>query len=74
MVSELLRTCAEKCGGFRPFKVKGPKGEDGIVLSDDRVLDITVAGKPGELGFPLNHPALRPSRSPSSDTDQYFAI
>lgn len=51
VVSELLKNLREKSGSFR-FKVKGAKGED-IVLSDDRVLDITVAGKPGELGFPF---------------------
>ena len=35
------------------FKVKNPKGGEDITLSDDRILDITVAGKPGELGFPF---------------------
>jgi hypothetical protein len=52
VVSELLKNLREKSGSFQ-FKVKNPKGGPDIVLSDDRVLDITVAGKPGELGFPF---------------------
>jgi hypothetical protein len=52
VVSELLKNLREKSGSFQ-FKVKNPKGGTEIVLSDDRVLDITVAGKPGELGFPF---------------------
>ena len=52
VVSELLKNLREKSGSFQ-FKVKNPKGGPEIVLSDDRVLDITVAGKPGELGFPF---------------------
>ncbi len=52
VVSELLKNLREKSGSFQ-FKVKNPKGGPDLVLSDDRVLDITVAGKPGELGFPF---------------------
>ena len=51
VVSELLKTLREKSSMFR-FKVKDPKGAD-IVLSDDRLLDISVVGKPGELGLPF---------------------
>ena len=51
VVSELLKTLREKSSTFR-FKVKDPKGAD-IVLSDDRLLDISVVGKPGELGLPF---------------------
>ena len=52
VVSELLKNLRDKSTSFR-FKVKNPKGGEDITLSDDRILDITVAGKPGELGFPF---------------------
>ena len=52
VVSELLKNLREKSGSFQ-FKVKNPKGGPDIVLSDPQILDITVAGKPGELGFPF---------------------
>ncbi|MEO5916182.1 MAG: Amuc_1101 family PilM-like pilus complex protein [Luteolibacter sp.] len=55
VVSELLKNLRDKSNSsssFR-FKVKNPKGGDDIILPDDRILDITVAGKPGELGFPF---------------------
>jgi type IV pilus assembly protein PilM len=51
VVSELLKNLREKSTGFR-FTVKGPKGED-VVLRDEQILDITVTGKPGELGLPF---------------------
>ena len=51
VVSELLKNLREKSTSFR-FKVKDGKGAE-VTLSDDRILDITVAGKPGEFGFPF---------------------
>jgi type IV pilus assembly protein PilM len=51
VVSELLKNLREKSTSFR-FKVKDAKGAE-VVLSDDRILDITIAGQPGELGFPF---------------------
>lgn len=51
VVSELLKNLREKSTSFR-FKVKDAKGAE-VILSDDRILDITVAGKPGEFGFPF---------------------
>lgn len=51
VVSELLKNLREKSTGFR-FQIKGDKGED-IVLRDEQILDITVTGKPGELGLPF---------------------
>jgi type IV pilus assembly protein PilM len=51
VVSELLKNLREKSTSFK-FKVKNPKGDE-IVLSDDLVLDITVAGKAGDFGFPF---------------------
>jgi type IV pilus assembly protein PilM len=51
IVSELLKNLREKSTGFR-FTVKGVKGED-VVLRDEQILDITVTGKPGELGLPF---------------------
>jgi hypothetical protein len=51
IVSELLKKLRENSTGFR-FTVKGPKGED-MVLRDEQILDITVTGKPGELGLPF---------------------
>jgi type IV pilus assembly protein PilM len=51
VVSELLKNLREKSTFFR-FKVKDAKGVE-TDLSDDRILDITVAGEPGELGLPF---------------------
>jgi type IV pilus assembly protein PilM len=51
VVSELLKNLKEKSSNFN-FTVKGPKGEE-VKLSDDQILDITVTGKPGELGLPF---------------------
>jgi type IV pilus assembly protein PilM len=51
VVSELLKSLREKSTGFR-FTVKGPKGEE-IPLRDEQILDITITGKPGELGLPF---------------------
>ncbi len=51
VVSELLKNLREKSSTFR-FKVKDAKGAD-LVLSDDRILDISVVGKPGELALPF---------------------
>ena len=51
VVSELLKNLREKSSTFR-FHVKDAKGVD-VNLSDDRILDITVAGKAGELGLPF---------------------
>lgn len=51
VVSDLLKNLREKSTTFR-FKVTDAKGEE-RTLSDDRILDITVAGKSGELGLPF---------------------
>ena len=51
VVSELLKNLREKSTGFR-FKIKDVKGAE-IVLNDDQILNITVAGKAGELGLPF---------------------
>jgi type IV pilus assembly protein PilM len=51
VVSELLKNLREKSTGFR-FTAKNPAGAD-TVLSDEQILDITVTGKPGELGLPF---------------------
>ncbi len=51
VVSELLKNLRDKSSSFK-FKVKDSKNGD-MVLGDDRILDITVAGKSGELGFPF---------------------
>lgn len=51
VVSDLLKNLREKSTSFR-FKMTDEKGQE-KVLSDDRILDITVAGKPGELGLPF---------------------
>ncbi len=50
IVSELLKNLRDKSTSFR-FKIKDAKGD--IVLSDDRIMDISVVGKPGELGLPF---------------------
>ncbi|MEO5713845.1 MAG: Amuc_1101 family PilM-like pilus complex protein [Luteolibacter sp.] len=51
VVSELLKNLRDKSSCFR-FTYKDEKGAD-VVLTDDRILDITVTGKPGELGLPF---------------------
>lgn len=51
VVSVLLKKLRENSTSFR-FKVKGPNGAE-INLSDEQILDITVTGKPGELGLPF---------------------
>ena len=51
VVSEILKNLRDKSTRF-VFKVKDSQGAE-VTLSDDRVLDITVAGKPGELGLPF---------------------
>jgi type IV pilus assembly protein PilM len=51
IVSELLKNLREKSSSFR-FSTKDAKSAD-IPLTDERLLDITVAGKPGELGLPF---------------------
>jgi type IV pilus assembly protein PilM len=51
VVSVLLNKLREKPGSFR-FTVKDSNGAD-VVLSDEQILDITVTGKPGELGLPF---------------------
>lgn len=60
IVSELLKRLREKPTAFR-FSYKDAKGAD-IVLGDDKVLDITVTGKSGELGLPfeITLPLARP--------------
>ena len=51
VVSELLKNLREKSSSFK-FVIKDDKGGE-VRLTDDRILDITVAGKPGELGLPF---------------------
>jgi type IV pilus assembly protein PilM len=52
VVSELLKNLKEKSSNSNfNFTVKGPKGEE--KLNDDQIMDITVTGKPGELGLPF---------------------
>jgi len=51
VVSELLKNLRDKSTGFR-FKIKDAKGAE-TVLNDDQILNITVAGKTGELGLPF---------------------
>jgi type IV pilus assembly protein PilM len=60
VVSVLLKKLRENSSSFR-FKLKGPNGAD-INLSDEQILDITVTGKPGELGLPfeITLPLARP--------------
>ncbi len=54
VVSELLKNLREKSDGSTSFsfKVKDAKGAE-VTLTDDRILDITVAETPGEFGFPF---------------------
>ena len=51
VVSELLKNLRDKSSCFR-FTYKDEKGAD-VVLGDDKLLDITVTGKSGELGLPF---------------------
>ncbi len=51
VVSEILKNLRDKSTSFK-FKVKDAKGNE-IVIPDDKILDITVAGQPGELGLPF---------------------
>ncbi len=51
VVYELLKNLRDKSTGFR-FKIKDAKGAE-TVLNDDQILNITVAGKTGELGLPF---------------------
>jgi type IV pilus assembly protein PilM len=51
IVSELLKNLRDRSTSFQ-FKVKDTKGVD-TILSDERILDITVRGKTGELGLPF---------------------
>jgi type IV pilus assembly protein PilM len=51
IVSELLKNLRERSTNFQ-FKVKDAKGAE-VILSDERILDITVTGKAGELGLPF---------------------
>lgn len=51
VVSEILKNLREKSTSFQ-FTVKDAKGND-VVIPDDKILDITVAGQPGELGLPF---------------------
>jgi type IV pilus assembly protein PilM len=60
VVSVLLKKLRENSSTFR-FSTKGPDGKE-INLSDEQILDITVTGKPGELGLPfeITLPLARP--------------
>lgn len=51
VVSELLKNLREKSFLFQ-FKIKDAKGVE-TVLPDNKILDITVTGAPGELGLPF---------------------
>jgi type IV pilus assembly protein PilM len=51
VVSNLLKSLREKSTSFS-FTTTDAKGAE-ITLTDDRILDITVAGTPGEFGFPF---------------------
>ncbi|MEX1049372.1 MAG: Amuc_1101 family PilM-like pilus complex protein [Akkermansiaceae bacterium] len=51
VVSELLKNLREKSTSFK-FTVKNSGGAD-VVLTDDKILDITVDPQPGELGLPF---------------------
>jgi type IV pilus assembly protein PilM len=50
-VSELLKNLRDKSFLFQ-FKIKDAKGVE-TVLPDNKILDITVTGAPGELGLPF---------------------
>jgi type IV pilus assembly protein PilM len=51
VVLELLKNLRERSTSFQ-FKTKNSKGAE-VILSDERLLDITVTGKAGELGLPF---------------------
>jgi type IV pilus assembly protein PilM len=51
VVSELLKNLRDRSTSFQ-FKVKDAKGGE-VILSDDRILDITVNGPVGDLGLPF---------------------
>jgi type IV pilus assembly protein PilM len=51
VVSELLKNLKEKSTKFN-FKSKDDKGKE-VILADDKILVITVAGAAGELGVPF---------------------
>jgi type IV pilus assembly protein PilM len=51
IVSELLKNLRDRSTNFQ-FKIKDAKGAE-VSLSDERILEITVTGKPGELGLPF---------------------
>ena len=51
VVSERLKNLRDKSTSFR-FTYKDEKGAE-VVLSDEKILDITVTGKTGELGLPF---------------------
>ena len=51
VVSDLLKNLRDKSTSFR-FVTKDAKGAN-VALSDEQILDITVTGKPGELGLPF---------------------
>lgn len=51
VVSNLLKNLRENSKSFN-FTIKDAKGAE-VALTDDRILDITVAGSAGEFGFPF---------------------
>lgn len=51
VVSELLKNLRENSNAFN-FTVKGEKGAE-APLTDEKILDITVSGKPEELALPF---------------------
>jgi type IV pilus assembly protein PilM len=51
VVSEILKNLREKSTSFQ-FKIKDEKGVE-VTIPDEKILDITVAGQPGELGLPF---------------------
>ncbi len=51
IVSELVKNLRDKSSSFL-FKVKDAKNNE-VVLSDDRILDVSVVGKGGDLGWPF---------------------
>lgn len=50
VVSELLKNLREKSSSFQ-FKIRDKGAE--TIISDDRILNITVAGRSGDLGLPF---------------------
>ena len=51
LVSDLLKNLRDKSTTFR-FTLKDGKGQD-TALTDEQILDITVTGKPGDIGLPF---------------------